>query len=95
MCQATGYKLTSNKELPSNYQEFSKLIPKTNGSTADTNQQYPMFAIIKPDSEGCSISLARVHNIFNNGYKFNQLEYSKDTPQLKYISKVDGTRYGN
>ena len=29
MCQATGYKLTSNKELPSNCQHFSVLIPKT------------------------------------------------------------------
>lgn len=95
MCQATGYKLTSNKELPSNYQEFSNLIPETNGTSADTNQQYPMFAIVKLTETGCSISLARVHNIFNNKYKFTQLLYSKDTPHLKYISKISGSRFGN
>ena len=95
MCQATGYKLTSNKELPSNYQEFSNLIPETNGSKADTNQQYPMFAIVKLTETGCSISLARVHNIFNDKYKFTQLLYSKNTPHLKYISKISGSRFGN
>lgn len=95
MCQATGYKLTSNKELPSNYQEFSSLIPETNGSKADTNQQYPMFAIVKLTETGCSISLARVHNILNDNYKFTQLLYSKNDPHLKYISKISGSRYGN
>ena len=29
MCQATGYKLTSNKELPSANQKFSKILPIT------------------------------------------------------------------
>lgn len=93
MCQATGYKLTSNKELPSNYQEFSNLIPKTNVSTADTDQQYPMFAIIKFINNGCSVSLGRVHNIFDN-YKFTQLKYSKNTPFVSYIYQTPNSRFG-
>ena len=30
MCQSTGYKLKSNKELPSTNQKFGYVIPKTN-----------------------------------------------------------------
>mgnify|MGYP006976681364 CR=1 FL=1 len=54
-----------------------------------------MFAIVKLTETGCSISLARVHNILNDDYKFTQLLYSKDTPHLKYISKISGSRFGN
>ena len=58
MCQATGYKLKSNKELPSAFQVFSKLIPMTknevtnsNGTltfkdTVNGNQLYPMYSIL-------------------------------------------------
>ena len=57
MCQATGYKLKSNKELPCAFQVFSKLIPKTDnkydqekGTFTDkvnANQLYPMFSVIE------------------------------------------------
>jgi len=56
MCQATGYKLKSNKELPSSLQVFSKIIPMTDndfdeyGKNADTpnpNQLYPMYSVIE------------------------------------------------
>ena len=56
MCQATGYKLKSNKELPSSLQVFSKIIPMTTngkddyGNNADTpngNQLYPMYSVIE------------------------------------------------
>jgi hypothetical protein len=60
MCQATGYKLKSNKELPCAYQVFSKLIPKTTNEvstgtggaltftdTVNGNQLYPMFSILE------------------------------------------------
>jgi hypothetical protein len=60
MCQATGYKLKSNKELPCAYQVFSKLIPKTKNEvstdtggvlkftdTVNGNQLYPMFSILE------------------------------------------------
>ena len=59
MCQATGYKLKSNKELPCAYQVFSKLIPMTknevSGSgdslkftdTVNENQLYPMYSVLE------------------------------------------------
>jgi hypothetical protein len=65
MCQATGYKLTSNKELPSPYQKFSLIIPQSGldskgKDSADVNQKYPMFAIISQSSNQTSIILARI-----------------------------------
>ena len=80
MCQATGYKLKSNKELPSAYQVFSKLIPmttidsKTGGDKADGNQLYPMFSVIECehvvntnnsiDINAIDVKLCRVVGIF-------------------------------
>lgn len=95
MCQATGYKLTSNKELPSNYQEFSNMIPQTKeGSTADDQQKESMFAIIDLNTDNSfEIKLAKVKNIFNNKYKFSQSAYSADTPYLNYATKVEGSRF--
>ena len=50
MCQATGYKLTSNKELPTPKQRFSILVPKTDDTgksdSANANQKNPMYAVI-------------------------------------------------
>ena len=75
MCQATGYKLTSNKELPSTMQKFSEFIPKTNhqrdtntgkvSDKPDGNQRRPMFAIIKIDDNNSDyeLKLARIENI--------------------------------
>ena len=80
MCQATGYKLKSNKELPSAYQVFSKLIPMTDnqydattGKFTDTvngNQLYPMYSILEfeHDKDGSiiatNVKLCRVAGIF-------------------------------
>ena len=79
MCQATGYKLKSNKELPCKYQVFSKLIPETTHTVNDdgtitdspnSNQLYPMYSILDfiHDRKGnlCAIDvkMCRVTNIF-------------------------------
>lgn len=93
MCQATGYKLTSNKELPSNYQEFSNLIPKTNGTKADNAQKEPMFAVIDPNGEGYTIKLVKAKNIFDSAYKFSQTDYAKDPVYFHYATPVSGSRY--
>jgi hypothetical protein len=84
MCQATGYKLKSNKELPSAYQVFSKLIPMTdnkydNGNFKDTvneNQLYPMYSILEfvhnSDTnliEAVDVKLCRVAGIFKKDGK--------------------------
>ena len=51
MCQATGYKLKSNKELPSSLQVFSKIIPMTDNSGStdnpNPNQLYPMYSVLE------------------------------------------------
>lgn len=86
MCQATGYKLKSNKELPSANQKFSYIIPKTdNGATSDKpniDQQYAMFTEIDLDPSVFNIYLYRIKNITktaenNKESLFGQLEYSK------------------
>ena len=62
MCQATGYKLTSNKELPSTNQKFSQILPGLNGSKSANTQKYPMFATIYI-SDNYDIKLFAVQNI--------------------------------
>lgn len=64
MCQATGYKLKSNKELPCAFQVFSKLIPMTTNEvsvgsggtltfkdTVNGNQLYPMFSVLEFEND--------------------------------------------
>lgn len=95
MCQATGYKLTSNKELPSPDQKFSIIVPNSGidskgQDSADNNQKYPMFSII--DDTG--IKLARIRNIFNNSYKFNQLQYGNNESQVWFLLKNQENEHG-
>lgn len=63
MCQATGYKLTSNKELPSRSQAYSKIVPETSGSKADVSQTYPMYATFEYTDSSIKANLYRVANI--------------------------------
>lgn len=95
MCQATGYKLTSNKELPSNCQHFSMLIPQTNtGEKADNEQKYPMFSIIDMNNNNYEIQLIRIHNIKHEStHNFTQLEYAKSAPTFKWASLNSNSRY--
>lgn len=97
MCQATGYKLTSNKELPSSNQKFSMAIPKTNNSTSgdkpDANQKYPMFGIIELEN-GYKIKLSRIKNILDSAFKFTQFDYSKEGMTLEYFEPVAENDYG-
>lgn len=88
MCQATGYKQTSNKELPTNYQSFSSLIPKTSrtgGSDSPDNQQkYPMLLNVELYNDKWGISLERICNIMNGSYKFTQTAYGKGQMSGQY-----------
>lgn len=97
MCQATGYKLTSNKELPSANQKFSIVVPKTtnpgNKDKAADDQKYPMFGIIELDNSQYKIKLVRVVNIFEK-FKFNQTTFSKDQMKLQYLTTVSEHNYG-
>lgn len=100
MCQASGYKLTSNKELPSALQRFSELIPQTTIKADKTdkpnnNQQSPMYATISFDNSltNYSIKLTRVRNISKDNltgdpaaWLFNQQSHSTDPMRLEYIT---------
>ena len=93
MCQATGYKLKSNKELPSPSQKFSYVIPKTNvtdkGDKPNANQQRPMFAEIKLDNNQYTIYLYRIENIMVGTNLFSQLSYSTAQAAYKYLKGND------
>ena len=97
MCQATGYKLTSNKELPAPYQEFSQLIPKTevkNGSeSASNDQKHPMFGVVTFGSSNITIDLVAVRGIFNDKYKFTQTAYGKEKPVLYYATPKANSQF--
>lgn len=98
MCQATGYKLTSNKELPSANQKFSLAVPNTinkgGKDSADDNQKHPMFGIIKLSTSQYIVKLVRVENIFNTTYKFAQNVFSEKPMVLKYFKSVPDNNYG-
>ena len=97
MCQATGYKLTSNKELPSANQKFSLVVPNTTvkggKDTASSEQKYPMFGIISLDNTEYNIKLVRIANIFKD-FKFAQNVYSTEPMQLQYFKQVSENNYG-
>lgn len=92
MCQATGYKLKSNKELPSKVQVFSKLIPQTQHGKSDSpspEQLYPMYSILEfnNDCTELDVKMARIHGIFkaDGADKFTQTAYGKKTMSVKYL----------
>ena len=66
MCQATGYKLKSNKELPSPSQLFSKIIPKTKTGEKPSNEQlYPMYSVLafNNDCSELDVTMNRITGI--------------------------------
>ena len=85
MCQATGYKLKSNKELPSEVQVFSKIIPKTkhntDGDKPNGSQLYPMYSVLEfnNDCSELNVSMNRITGIFEQNDKdvFTQTKYGK------------------
>ena len=101
MCQATGYKLKSNKELPSSLQVFSKIIPKTkngkdrynkNSDTPNGNQLYPMYSVIEINCvddqvDNINVKMRRVTNIFkaNGADKFAQGTFGKSKPGMEEL----------
>jgi hypothetical protein len=101
MCQATGYKLKSNKELPCAFQVFSKLIPETSHAggkdTANGNQLYPMYSVLEfvhdryNNIEAIDVKMCRVTNIFlNNGSdSFTQTNYGKNAPGIEYLVEAN------
>ena len=99
MCQATGYKLKSNKELPSCVQVFSKIVPMTKNtwtsdgsSVADSpneNQVYPMYSVLEfnNDCTELDVRMMRIQGIFKVDGKdsFTQLNYGTKDMTNSYL----------
>lgn len=67
MCQATGYKLVSNKELPGqNITWLRKYFPQINGSTASASQYYPMYSVFTVASSAVAMQSYAVYNIYKD-----------------------------
>ena len=105
MCQATGFKLKSNKELPSEHQVFSKVIPhttsKTTGDSPDNNQLSPMFIRAICNWDSTQFQLIKILNITNKlksgvptASKFNQQNNDYGTPKLQYMNDLGKQYYG-
>ena len=71
MCQATGYKLVSNKELPgTGISWLRKYFPMSKGSAVGA-QYYPMYSVINTSGNNLTLKSYAVHNIFNEKTAFN------------------------
>ena len=97
MCQATGFKLKSNKELPSSQQKFSYVIPKTdNSGSADSpndNQLKPMFVEVVLNGNNYTAYLRRIEEITNGTKLFSQQAFSTKPAKFMYLKggESDGT----
>lgn len=71
MCQATGYKLVSNKELPGNgIAWLRKYFPMHVGGTASSSQYYPMYSTYNCRDTSIDMQSYVVYNIYSeNGTK--------------------------
>ena len=83
MSQATGYKLTSNKELPTPAQRFSMIIPETRNDATedvpDNNQKFPIYIKYVIENNICKTYLLRATKILDNKFKFTQIAHDKST----------------
>ena len=104
MCQATGYKQTSNKELPGYAQVFSKVLPKTSftynsktskyESKANNAQKYPMFGEVTFSEGKYTLYLSRIIDIQNGATALYLDSYSTASPSYEYLN-IEGSRFGS
>ena len=110
MRQATGYKLKSNKELPSDIQVFSKIIPLTDTTAAsettdkpNPNQLYPMYSILEfnDDCSELSVTMNRITGIFqtDGADVFTQNSFGNNRPMTTqtlctYTGELNKEMYG-
>lgn len=92
MCQATGYKVKSNKELPSASQVFAKVVAGTSSSSAQESQLYPMYAVVELGST-IKAKLVRYGNIFTidtakHSESFNLQKINKKAMTTEYLNYI-------
>lgn len=93
MCQATGFKLKSNKELPGPSQRFSFIIPETtpgdSGDTPSDEQLQPMYTEIHPDTH--EAYLLRLKNIHSGKKVLSQTDYGTAAIVPQYLHRNNKT----
>ncbi len=95
MCQATGYKYSSNKELPAYTQAFSELIPQTTEAEKPAStQKFPMFIDITLNNTTITFKLISVTNVFDSAYLFTQRTYGTENSGLNYMKLGSNSLYG-
>ncbi len=102
MCQATGYKLKSNKELPSSLQVFSKIIPQTtndtdkygkNSDSPNGNQLYPMYSVLEINYEDKEIDGSTVSVVDNINVRMRRVtNVFKKNGKDKFTQSAYGTK---
>ena len=95
MCQATGYKLVSNKELPgSGIAWLRKYFPMKAGGSASTSQYYPMYNLFTVSNNSVNIQSYAVYNIYSeNGTKVTNFNINSQYPEFltKNSTPIDNT----
>lgn len=103
MCQATGYKHTSNKELPSPNTPWlryffpaSITINSRTDVTAKVNagQRYPFYIIYNVYNNKIEAKVKKVANVFNNSGKYN-INIQGKAPNAEAIGGNGETNNGN
>lgn len=95
MCQATGYKLVSNKELPgSGIAWLRKWFAMLVGGTASPSQYYPMYSYFSVKDNQVDMQSYAVYNIYSeDGKKVTSFNINKQYPEFetKNSTIIEGT----
>ena len=91
MCQATGYKHTSNKELPAPnipwlrryFPATVKVVDQTNiTATVNTGQRYPFYIIWNVTPTQITGTVKKINYVFTSAGKFNiNIQSSVNPPE--------------
>lgn len=95
MCQATGYKLVSNKELPGQgIPWLRKYFPMLADNKASTSQYYPMYSVFTASQGSVSMQSYTVYNIYSeNGTTPTNFNINNQYPEFttKNSTTIDNT----
>lgn len=99
MCQASGYKLTSNKELPGRnigwleqYYPGNAVSGDSSSVTVNVNQRYPHYIIWKvgkgTETEDPSVTTTERERIIGNAYKIQSTTATGNNKMFNYNTRV-------
>lgn len=88
MSQATGYKHTSNKELPGTNIPWCRYYYPNNNGKVNNEQRYPFYSIYNITSDQITIDVKRVKEVLVGG-KFNINEQGENIKNGKFIVTTD------